>query len=243
MWGLLLGPSGCPPEQTRLLQNLFINNQIIYLDGDYNPVVRDAISDHMQAVYTQHKAFVKEGSNLKFVLLPVLILVVVLIASSILANTIEINSYPYFNNLAWFIPLSLIGILIYRYLIIQPTVEKVNLQEEITSFKQYIEMSLEDITALDDAPKRDIAHFESLLPYAYALGVESNWSDSFSKLLTDSKYEPSWSGGHYYPMGFHTGLSRGVSSTATKPQSSTGSGGGGGGFSGGGGGGGGVGGW
>ena len=94
---------------------------------------------------------------------------------------------------------------------------------------------------MENPPQRDIAHFESLLPYAYALGVESDWSGSFSDLLKQSNYAPTWSGGHYYPLGIHTGLNRGMSSTATQPQSS--SGGSGGGFSGGGGGGGGVGGW
>ncbi len=235
--------SDLPSEQVVLLQTLFVNNRVIYLDGEYSPVVKTAIGQHRDKVYNQHKQFVKKGNNIKFILLPILILVLVLIASSILANTIEINSYPHFSNLAWFVPVSIVGILIYRYLIIQPTVEKVNLQEEIKSFKHYIEMSLDDLTALDNAPTRDIAHFESLLPYAYALGVENNWSESFSKVLSQSNYKPSWSGGYYYHAGFHTGLSRSVYSTATKPQQSSSGGGGGGGFSGGGGGGGGVGGW
>jgi len=132
-------------------------------------------------------------------------------------------------------------------LIIQPTVEKLNLQEEIKAFKQYIEMNVNDLSKLNDAPERDISHFESLLPYAYALGVESNWSDSFSDIMKQSSYSPDWSGGHYRHSGMHQGLYYGVQSTATKPQpkssGSRGSSGGGGSFAGGGGGGGGVGRW
>jgi uncharacterized membrane protein YgcG len=230
-------------EQVSLMQNLFAKSTSIYLDGNYNPIVNKARNAHRSSVEVQHRDFVKEGSNLNFIFYPILILVFVLVASSILANTIEINSYPHFSNLAWFLPLSIISLIIYRYLIIQPTVEKLNLQEEIRAFKQYISMSIAEVTQLDDPPVRDIEHFEYLLPYAYALGVESDWSNSFSTLLTQSNYAPTWSGGYYYPVGIHSGFSRGLSSTATKPQPANSGGGGGGGFSGGGGGGGGVGGW
>jgi len=237
------GNSSLPVEELSILQNLFVNNSIVYLDGEYRSEVNETRKAHQLAVESQHKAFIKQGNNLKFVLYPFLIFVLVLIVSSILANTIEINSYPHFKNLLVFVPLGIIGLLVYRYLIIQPTVEKLNLQEEIKAFKQYIEMNVNDLSNLNDAPKRDIAHFESLLPYAYALGVESNWSDSFSDIMKQSSYAPSWGGGYYHHAGMHQGLYYGVQSTATKPQPSGGGAGGGGGFSGGGGGGGGVGGW
>ena len=237
------GSNELPAEQLSIMDNLFRNSTMIYLDGEYNPIVKSARNSHQIAVENQHRDFVKQGNNLKFVLYAILILILVIAASTILANTIEINNYPHLGNLAIFIPISIIGILIYRYLIIQPTVEKLNLQEEIRAFKQYIEMNVVDHEKLVNAPKRDIAHFESLLPYAYALDIESKWSDSFSDLLTKSNYAPRWSGGYYYAGGLHHGLSRSVYSTSTKPQSSSGGGGGGGSFSGGGGGGGGVGGW
>ena len=165
--------------------------------------------------------------------------------STILANTIEVNSHPHLIHLAIFIPLGLIGIMIYRYLIIQPTVEKLNLQEEIKSFKQYIEMNANDLSKLNDAPERNISHFESILPFAYALGAEGNWSESFSDVMKQSSYAPSWGGAHYSHGGFHDGLYSSVVSTSyKKPEPGSGGGySGGGGFSGGGGGGGGVGGW
>ena len=240
---LKAGTSDLPVEQHSLLSNLFVNDSVVYLDGKYNPIVKNARRSHQVAVLNQHQDFVQQGNNRKFVLYAIVILILVIVASTILANTIEINHYPHLKNLAIFIPLSIIGVFVYRYLIVQPTVEKLNLQEEIRAFKQYIELNVADQSKLVNAPERDIAHFESLLPYAYALDVESKWSDSFSKLLNESNYAPQWSGGYFYASGLHHGLSSGVRSTATKPQPSGGSGGGGGGFSGGGGGGGGVGGW
>ena len=106
-------------------------------------------------------------------------------------------------------------------------------------------MNVDDLSKLDDVPERNISHFESLLPFAYALGSEGNWSSSFSEIMKQSSYAPKWGGTHYYYSGFHDGLYSSVVSTSTKPPE-PGSGGnssGGGGFSGGGGGGGGVGGW
>jgi len=236
-----------PVEQANIIDTLFSKNSTVYLDGEYQKVVQATRRSHQVVLQTQHREFVKKGNNLKFILYPILILIVVLVISSILANTIEINSYPHFKNVLIFIPLSIVSLIIYRYLIIQPTVERLNLQEEIKAFKQYIEMNVNDLSKLNDAPERDISHFESLLPYAYALGVESNWSDSFSDIMKQSSYSPDWSGGHYRHSGMHQGLYYGVQSTATKPQpkssGSRGSSGGGGSFAGGGGGGGGVGRW
>jgi len=105
-----------------------------------------------------------------------------------------------------------------------------------------------------DMPEDTPQHFESLLPYAIALGVEKEWASRFDQVLKAAQYNPDWYAGTYpiYHMGaasFMTGLSGGlgtaVASSSMAPGSSSGFGGGfgGGGFSGGGGGGGGGGGW
>jgi len=93
------GNSSLPVEELSILQNLFVNNSIVYLDGEYRSEVNETRKAHQLAVENQHKAFIKQGNNWKFVLYPFLIFVLVLIVSNILANTIEINSYPHFKNL------------------------------------------------------------------------------------------------------------------------------------------------
>ena len=91
--------------------------------------------------------------------------------------------------------------------------------------------------------------FESLLPYAFALGVAETWANRFADILREKQYQPTWySGGNI--ASFYTGaaiadmtssVSGAIASASTAPGSSSGSGGGG--SSGGGGGGGGGGGW
>ena len=105
----------------------------------------------------------------------------------------------------------------------------------------------------EKVPERTVKLFEKYLPYAFALGVEHEWSQQFEDVLrraleAGEPYAPMWYVGSNWDS-FHTGafasslgsaLSRAVSSASTAPGSSSGFSGGG---SGGGGGGGGGGGW
>ena len=243
------GSEELPPEELAIMNHLFRGRNVINLDGDYQESVKDCIREHKRAVLAQHKVFVKEGSNLKFIVLPILITIFAAVLSILLNNWFGLGSQQYLINLSIFVPLALIGIFVYRYLIIQPTVEKLNLQSEIRGFKEYLRTNLTDRQNLSGAPEMSAAHFENLLPHAFALDVETNWSSTFEKKLKDAQYQPSWSNGHYiYGSNFHYLFSRTMSRSGYKepPASSGGggfSGGGGGGFSGGGGGGGSVGGW
>ena len=106
-------------------------------------------------------------------------------------------------------------------------------------------------------PDRTPELFEQFLPYALALGVEQQWAEQFSDVLTQATsdgtaggrhYAPRWYSGHGFNDGFGdfasslgSGFAGAVSAASTAPGSSSGSGGGG--SSGGGGGGGGGGGW
>ncbi len=131
------------------------------------------------------------------------------------------------------------------------------LLDQIEGFRMYMSTAeKERIKALArvDMPEDTPQHFESLLPYAIALGVEKEWAARFDDVLKKVQYNPGWYTGTYplYHMNtaaFMTGLSGGlgtaVASSSMAPGSSSGFGGGfgGGGSSGGGGGGGGGGGW
>ena len=136
------------------------------------------------------------------------------------------------------------------------TPEGRKLLDQIEGFRMYMSTAeKERIKALArvDMPEDTPRHFESLLPYAIALGVEKEWAARFDDVLKKVQYSPEWYSGTYplYHMNaaaFMTGLSGGlgtaVASSSMAPGSSSGfGGGGGGGFSGGGGGGGGGGGW
>jgi hypothetical protein len=78
-----------------------------------------------------------------------------------------------------FIPLMIIAMIVYAYLIKRPTKEKLQLQSEIEGFKMYLEMAEKDQMNLLNPPDRTPEHFEAMLPYAFALGVQhSNFSSS-----------------------------------------------------------------
>jgi len=151
--------------------------------------------------------------------------------------------------------LLLIGLnVLFYYLIKAPTDAGRRLLDEIEGLKTYMEVAEKDRLNLLNPPEYTPRHFEALLPYALALGVDQQWSENFAAHLTahgreETAYRPAWYRGRrwndFSAAGFSSSLgsslSRAISSSSTAPGSS--SGGGGGGSSGGGGGGGGGGGW
>ena len=131
------------------------------------------------------------------------------------------------------------------------------MMDKIDGFKMYLETAEKERLNFQSEPKMTVMRFESILPYAVALGVEKPWTDRFEgdlarNAVRDAQgtvYHPRWNTGADFSAG---SMSRTVSSyaagmsaamIAAQPSSSSSSGGGGGGSSGGGGGGGGGGGW
>ena len=237
-----------PPEEGAIMKHLFNHKDSFVLDGSYDEKISKMNIAHMQALKAQHRDFVKAGSNLKFIWIPILVFILTIALSLVLSFVFGLGSLAIWKQLLIFIPIALIGLGVYRYLIIQPTQEKVNLLNDIEGFKKYIQMSGNERTKLDNAPGINVDHFESILPYAFALGVEKNWSSLFEDYLQSASYKPNWTDGDYmYGSHFHNHFYRQVQSSSYKPAPSGGggfsSGSSGGGFSGGGGGGGSVGGW
>ncbi|MEM8749978.1 MAG: DUF2207 domain-containing protein [Pseudomonadota bacterium] len=136
--------------------------------------------------------------------------------------------------------------------------------DEIAGLKRYLTVAEADRMNMRGAPEMSPQHYEKLLPYAVALGVEKPWSNAFQSWLSTSLaagsvaaasyHGPSWyDGGTDFNPGsigsqmsdIGSGIADSLTSSMPAPESSSSgfSGGGGGGSSGGGGGGGGGGGW
>lgn len=151
-----------------------------------------------------------------------------------------------------FLIIGFISIVLYQYLIKQPTPEKLNTQSLIEGFKMYLGTAEEKTLQFHNPPAMTPQVFETMLPYAMVLGVDKIWGQKFQNILKNSSlgsqpYNSSWYvGSSMMHMNFAntltSSLSQSIASSSTQPSSS-GSGSGGGGFSGGGGGGGGGGGW
>ncbi len=238
-----------PDEEYYIQANVFGKKNQVTFDGDYNSKVAGATASHRNALVAEHDEFVKEGNNLQYIALPILLSIGAVGLSYFLSTRFGVGEYATIKSLAIFGACALIAIIIYRWLIIQPTREKLKLQSEIKGFQMYLEMAEKDRMNLLNPPDMTPEHFEEMLPYAYALGVEHKWSSTFKSVLDKAGYRPQWNSGrsYYYLGNFHRDVNSDIRTTSTKPSSDGGGGGFsgsfGGGFSGGGGGGGGVGGW
>ena len=244
------GDEVLPKEEKKLMETLFSGGRsLVEIDGEYHSYVESAYNSHKANLKVQHRNFIRKGHNTRFLTIPILMtLAVMIIAIVLLINSpfVEgINIIP----MAAFFPVAILGIIIFAYLIKKPTEEKLELQSRIDGYKMYLEMAEKERLRLLNPPERTPEVFEQALPYAFALGVEHKWAENFKDILEQMQYQPQWTNTHpiYFSNHFGSSFSKTLMSSATEP-SKDGSGGGfsgsgGGGFSGGGGGGGGVGGW
>ena len=142
----------------------------------------------------------------------------------------------------------------FYHLLKAPTRAGRTLLDAVEGFRIFLAATEEDRMNMLNPPERTPELFERYLPYALALGLEQQWAEQFSDVLSsaglgEAAYSTAWfSGTSFSDMtsgDFASSLgdsfSGAISSSSTAPGSS--SGGGGGGSSGGGGGGGGGGGW
>jgi Predicted membrane protein len=142
---------------------------------------------------------------------------------------------------------------LFFFLMGAPTPLGRKLMDGIEGLRTYLTLAEKDRLNMAGAPEMSPQHFEKLLPYAVALGVEKPWTRAFDAWLATAaagaaaaSYSPAWyhggsPGGFSDRLGaFSSSMASTIASTVPEPKSSSG---GGGGFSGGGGGGGGGGGW
>ncbi|MEL7186366.1 MAG: DUF2207 domain-containing protein, partial [Pseudomonadota bacterium] len=61
----------------------------------------------------------------------------------------------------------------------RPTLRGRKLLDEMLGFKDYLEVAEEDELNLRNPPDKTPQHFEAMLPYALALGVDQAWSERF----------------------------------------------------------------
>jgi uncharacterized membrane protein YgcG len=149
---------------------------------------------------------------------------------------------------------------VFYFLMGAPTPLGRKMMDGIAGLRQYLTLAERDRMNMQGAPQMSPQHFETLLPYAVALGVEKPWSSAFETWLATAAgaaaaaYAPIWYSGDFRPGNiggtigdFSSSMASTIASTIPAPASSSssafGGGGGGGGSSGGGGGGGGGGGW
>ncbi|MDM9626592.1 DUF2207 domain-containing protein [Rhizobium sp. S152] len=178
---------------------------------------------------------------------------------SLLSSLMEIHETPMLFAVGGIVLLNIL----YVFIMGAPTPLGSKMMDGIDGLRQYLTLAEKDRMNMAGVPEMSPQHFEKLLPYAVALGVEKPWSRTFETWLAAAAagvagaaaYQPGWysgnfGGGNFSDRigGFSSSMASTIASTLPSPPPSSssafgGSSGGGGGFSGGGGGGGGGGGW
>jgi hypothetical protein len=111
--------------------------------------------------------------------------------------------------------------LLFLFLMGAPTPLGRKLMDGIEGLRLYLTVAEKDRMNMQGAPQMSPQHFETLLPYAVALGVEKPWSEAFETWLADAnsgEYSPGWYSGNYSNFGTRIG---GFSSTMASTIAST----------------------
>jgi uncharacterized membrane protein YgcG len=175
---------------------------------------------------------------------------------SFAGDIIRQNFMQNLNLVAWPVLISLYLLVASNILFEQwlkaPTLAGRRLLDQIEGFKLYLNVAEEDEIRLSDKPQFTTDIYETFLPYAIALGVESAWSKKLDAAISagviQADYHPHGLDYHHshndfssFSENLSSSMTAAISSSSTAPGSS--SSGSSGGSSGGGGGGGGGGGW
>ena len=210
------------------------------------------ISGFIKVILILFKSKISYGNIFRFVF--TLIGIIVVTGAIFLKNEYSLTAVVTII----YIVISLLALVYFQQLIKVPSVEKLRIKSLIEGFKMYISAAETNRLAFLNPPEMTPSHFEMILPYAMALGVDKIWGEKFTTMLNNSsiEYNSTWYVGtrpfdSNSMHNFSNSFTSSASDSSTKPsESSSSSGGGswssgssGGGSSGGGGGGGGGGGW
>lgn len=198
--------------------------------------------------------FVRIGSLIAAAFLTFFVVAAVLSVLAVLISmALEAHQVPLLIGVGGIVLVNML----FFHLMGAPTPIGSKMMDGIDGLRQYLTLAEKDRMNMAGAPDMSPQHFEKLLPYAVALGVEKPWSETFDRWLLAAAagaaaYQPAWYTGNNFAAGsfgdrmggFAGSMASTMSASLPPPPSSSSSGfSSGGGFSGGGGGGGGGGGW
>lgn len=210
------------PEEVILYNHL---QQIgdLELGGKYDERLAKATTAHSKSLKEQHSEYMKQGNNGWKVLPYGLIMLATVIGSAIFLNNAENLGIVLF---IFAVTLLVVGTPLYAWLIRKPSEDKVKLWAEIKSLKNYLKLSEEKRRAIPNAPEMTQEYFQSVLPYAIALGIENNWAtDLQSDLASTMNNNRNQTGIHMYPYmlpGFGSKMNTAYGAVSSPPASSGG---------------------
>ena len=230
------------PGENELYAGLFKEGDKIELDDKNHEVLGEARSAHRKSLTKDYKRhYFKTNAMLN---IPAILIVIL---ATVMALNIGRGPTPLVIAA---IILSVLTLAFFAMVMRRPTLRGRKLLDEMLGFKDFLEIAEKDELNLRNPPEKTPQLFESMLPFALALGVDQQWSERFATVLASirgpdgQEYQPSWYSGKWNSANLSratnrlsSSLNSAISSSVSPPGSSSGSGGGG--SSGGGGGGGG----
>ncbi|MEL6275648.1 MAG: DUF2207 domain-containing protein, partial [Bacteroidota bacterium] len=125
-----------PAEQQKLYNLLFSKSDSVEIKKKYDSKLKGVYNAHQRSLTSQYEKFIWEGHNLTRVLPLLGIFIATIIGGFMLAGLPGASGVKL--AVVAFIPLGIIGLFLYAYLINKPTTEKLKLRSEIAGFKQYL---------------------------------------------------------------------------------------------------------
>ncbi|MEJ2256797.1 MAG: DUF2207 domain-containing protein, partial [Woeseiaceae bacterium] len=220
------------PGEKELYEALFAEGSEVTLKNSNHKVLGSARSAHRQSLQQDYRQHYFRTNGLLNI--PAALIVVV---ATVFA--VKIGNGPTWPVIATII-LSFLPMAFFAVIMRRPTLRGRKVLDEVVGFSDYLEIAEKDEMNLRNPPEKTPRLFESLLPYALALGVEQEWSEKFAKVLAairnpdGSGWQPGWYHGSfntsnlaYSTNSMTSGLSSAVKSSVNPPGSSSGGGGGG----------------
>jgi uncharacterized membrane protein YgcG len=239
-------PAALATGERELHDALFSKGDLVVLDNKNHELLGNARAAHRTSLQ-------RDYANRYFRTNAVLNLPPLLVGILAAVLALNVASGPTVFVIAIIVAM-VVTLVVFAILMKRPTGLGRKLLDEVSGFREFLEIAEKDEMNLRNPPQKTPLLFERYLPFALAMGVEQQWAERFASVFArlqepgTAAYHPSWYSGNWNTFdvgtktaGLSSGLGSAISSSVTPPGSS--SGGGGGGFSGGGGGGGGGGGW
>ncbi|MGB3799722.1 MAG: DUF2207 domain-containing protein [Lewinella sp.] len=213
--------SALAPEQLLVYEELFANGPEVRLEEKYDKRFREIAKKHGERVketYQDRRSIKTNGWRI----LPLVGIFMLALIPAILLVKMDTTGYA-LPALVVYLVFGGVGMFLYAWLIRKPSAELVSVRAELDALREYLGLSEEKRKRLLNAPGMDKKHYEDLLPYAIALGINTKWSDYFGDLLSQEHYNPVWmsGAGAFQAHRFNDNFNRVVGTSSTPPGTSS----------------------
>ncbi|MGJ8663754.1 MAG: DUF2207 domain-containing protein, partial [Marinicella sp.] len=144
-----------------------------------------------------------------FLVMPILVTFFLLVVLA--ANYLQIWHFLVAHQTWIFFTMFLLTMnFLFGFLLRAPTIFGRGIKDQIDGLKLYMKSAEEHRLDLMNPPDKTIEHYEALLPYAVALGLENQWAKKFADIIqTDNETANDSAGSNYQPAWYQNDYNKG----------------------------------